>query len=352
MKLRRPPTVAVLPLAGVIGVPGRGSGRALTYEAVAPGIERAFRYRRLEAVALSINSPGGSAVQSARIADRIRRLGEEKGVPVLSFVDDVGASGGYWLACAGSEIFVHPASILGSIGVIFAGFGFDGALERLGVERRVHALGERKGMLDPFRPEKPEDVEVLRAMQQDIHDVFIEWVRERRGVRLKEEGNDLFSGRVWTGRQAVELGLADGLGEMRQVVRERFGKRVRLRVALRRRRRFPLLRGAARPRRCGGGTVALVALWPMKRAAKGGPAHALEITASRRRHRSGVLRLEADRGHGPQGQQAREQGAGRAGRGADRPRTRPGKRGLPESGPGLMRTRADADRRGRAAAAP
>ena len=122
-----------------------------------------------------------------------------------------------------------------------AGFGFDGALERLGVERRVYALGERKGMLDPFRPERPEDVEVLRAMQEDIHDVFIEWVRERRGVRLKEEGNDLFSGRVWTGRQAVELGLADGLGEMRQVVRERFGKRVRLRVALRRRRRFPLL---------------------------------------------------------------------------------------------------------------
>ena len=241
MQLRRRPTVAVLPLAGIIGVPGRSGARALTYEAVAPGIERAFGYKRLEAVALSINSPGGSAVQSARIADRIRRLGEEKGVPVLSFVDDIGASGGYWLACAGSEIFVHPASILGSIGVIFAGFGFDGALGRLGIERRVHALGERKGMLDPFRPERPEDVETLRAMQEDIHGVFIEWVRERRGVRLKEEGNDLFSGKVWTGRQAVELGLADGLGEMRQVIRERFGKRVRLRTALRRRRRFPLL---------------------------------------------------------------------------------------------------------------
>ena len=240
MKLRRRPTVAVLPLAGIIGAPGRGGGRALTYESAAPGIERAFGYPRLAAVALSINSPGGSAVQSARIADRIRALGEEKGVPVLSFVDDIGASGGYWLACAGSEIFVHPASILGSIGVIFAGFGFDGALQRLGVERRVHALGERKGMLDPFQPEKPEDVETLRTMQEDIHRVFIEWVRERRGGRLQEEGNDLFSGKVWTGRQAVDLGLVDGFGEMRQVVRERFGKRVRLRVALRRRRRFPL----------------------------------------------------------------------------------------------------------------
>ena len=241
MKLGRRPTVAVLPLAGVIGVPGRSNSRALTYESVAAGIERAFGYRRLAAVALSVNSPGGSAVQSARIADRIRTLGEQKGVPVLSFVDDIGASGGYWLACAGSEIFVHPASIVGSIGVIFAGFGFDEAIARLGIERRVHALGERKGMLDPFRPEQPEDVAALHAMQQDIHDVFIEWVRSRRGDRLREEGDELFSGKVWTGRQAVELGLADGLGEMRQVVRERFGKRVRLRTALRRRRRFPLL---------------------------------------------------------------------------------------------------------------
>ena len=241
MKLRRHPTVAVLPLVGIIGVPGRSGARALTYEAVAPAIERAFAYRRLEAVAVSINSPGGSAVQSARIADRIRTLADEKGVPVLSFVDDVGASGGYWLACAGSEIFVHEASIVGSIGVIFAGFGFDGALARLGVERRVHALGERKGMLDPFQPEKPEDVAALRAMQEDIHDTFIEWVRTRRGKRLREDGPDLFSGEVWTGRQAVALGLADGVGEMRQTIRERFGKRVRLRVALRRRRRFPLL---------------------------------------------------------------------------------------------------------------
>ncbi|MCY4320518.1 MAG: S49 family peptidase [Alphaproteobacteria bacterium] len=239
MKLHRP-TVAVLPLAGVIGVPGRSGSRTLTYESVVPGIERAFGYRRLAAVALSINSPGGSPVQSARIADRIRTLGEEKGVPVLSFVDDVGASGGYWLACAGSEVFVHPASILGSIGVIFAGFGLDGALRRLGIERRVHAIGARKGMLDPFQPEKVEDVETLRAMQEDIHKVFIEWIRERRGARLKEEDDDLFSGKVWTGRQAVELGLADGFGEMEQVVRERFGKRVRLRTALRRRRRLPL----------------------------------------------------------------------------------------------------------------
>jgi len=240
MKHLRRPTIAVLPLIGAIGVPGRNSSRALTYEAVAPAIERAFAYRRLEAVALSINSPGGSAVQAARIADRIRALADEKGVPVLSFVDDVAASGGYWLACAGSEIFVHEASIVGSIGVIFAGFGFDGALARLGVERRVHALGARKGMMDPFRPEKPEDVATIRAMQEDIHDAFIEWVRTRRGARLRQEETDLFSGEAWTGRRAVALGLADSAGEMNRVLRERFGERVRLRMALRRRRRFPM----------------------------------------------------------------------------------------------------------------
>ena len=240
MRLRRPPVVSVLPLVGVIAMPGRSVGRGLNYETLAPAIERAFAPKRLAAVALGVNSPGGSPVQAARIGERIHALGRQKGVPVLSFVDDVAASGGYWLACAGSEIFVHEASILGSIGVISAGFGFDKALERLGVERRVHARGDRKGMLDPFRPEDPEDVAALRAIHKDIHDVFIEWVRARRGARIAEGGEALFSGEVWTGRQAVALGLADGVGEMRQVLRERFGERLRLRPALRRRRRFAL----------------------------------------------------------------------------------------------------------------
>ncbi|MDX1574678.1 MAG: S49 family peptidase [Kiloniellales bacterium] len=224
-----PPLVNVLRLSGVIGGLGRFR-RGLNLASQAQLIERAFKTPRLSAVALAINSPGGSPVQSALIGDRIRALAEEKEVPVIAFAEDVAASGGYWLACAADEIYAHESSIVGSIGVISAGFGFPELLSRIGVERRVHTAGERKAMLDPFRAEVPEDVERLKTIQTDIHDGFKDYVRARRGDRLKGEEEDLFSGEFWTGRRALALGLVDGLGELRQVMRARFGEKVRLRV--------------------------------------------------------------------------------------------------------------------------
>ena len=198
-------------------------------------IDRAFAPRRLAAVALAVNSPGGSPVQSALIARRIRARADERGVPVLAFAEDVAASGGYWLACAGDEIYADENSIVGSIGVIAAGFGFVEAIARHGVERRVHTAGARKGMLDPFRPEDPGEVERLLAVQRDMHESFIAHVRARRGRRLKGADEELFSGEFWSGRQAIALGLVDGLGDLRGVLRDRFGERVRIRpVAARR----------------------------------------------------------------------------------------------------------------------
>jgi signal peptide peptidase SppA len=222
------PTVAVLRLAGVIGpvVPLRSG---LSGHELAPAIERAFAGRRLAAVALVINSPGGSAVQSSLIHARIRQLADERKVPVLAFVEDVAASGGYWLALAADEIFVDPSSIVGSIGVITAGFGFDRAIERLGVQRRLYTAGERKSLLDSFLPERPEDVARLRRLQADIHDNFKALVRARRSGRLKAPEDELFSGEAWLGRRALELGLVDGIGELRATLRARFGDRVRLR---------------------------------------------------------------------------------------------------------------------------
>jgi serine protease SohB len=219
----------VLRLSGVIGVGGpmplRGS---LTMNGLSATIERAFTLKHLSAVALAINSPGGSPVQSALIAKRVRDLARERDVPVLAFVEDIAASGGYWLACAGDEIFADASSVVGSIGVISAGFGFPELLDKIGVERRVHTTAPRKGMLDPFRPEQPDDVALLLSLQQDIYETFKAQVRERRGRRLKGDEAKLFSGEVWSGRRAVELGLVDGLGEMRTVLRQRFGDKVRL----------------------------------------------------------------------------------------------------------------------------
>ncbi|MGQ0572630.1 MAG: S49 family peptidase [Pseudonocardia sp.] len=185
-------------------------------------LERAFAPERLAAVALLVNSPGGSPTQSALVADRIRRLARDRDVPVLAFCEDVAASGGYWLACAADEIFAHPTSIVGSIGVISQGFGLEGLLARIGVERRLYTAGESKSRLDPFLPEKPEDVVWLRGLQDQLHDLFREWVRERRGERLRADGTDLFTGEVWTGARALELGLVDGLGTARGVLAERF----------------------------------------------------------------------------------------------------------------------------------
>ncbi len=184
-------------------------------------LERAFERDRLAAVALLVNSPGGSPTQSALVADRIRGLAAEHDVPVLAFCEDVAASGGYWLACAADEIYAHSTSLVGSIGVVSGGFGLTGLIERYGIERRLHTAGENKARLDPFQPEKPEDVEWLLGMQSELHELFIEWVRSRRGDALRE-GEDLFTGEVWTGRRALELGLVDDLGTTREVLARRF----------------------------------------------------------------------------------------------------------------------------------
>ena len=226
---RRPPVVAVLRLAGVISAGSRLRG-GLNITALAGPIERAFRMKRVSAVALVINSPGGSPVQSALIYKRIRALAEEKEVPVYAFTEDVAASGGYWIACAGDEIFADQNSIVGSIGVVSAGFGFTAMLDKLGVERRVHTRGEKKTLLDPFAPEKSEDVARLTALQKEIHESFIALVKERRGDKLKGGAKKLFSGEFWTGAQGLKLGLVDGIGDVRTMMRERFGKRVRLRL--------------------------------------------------------------------------------------------------------------------------
>jgi signal peptide peptidase SppA len=191
--------------------------------------------RGAKAVALIINSPGGSPVQSALIAQRIRLLAAEKNLPVLAFVEDVAASGGYWLACAADEIIVDPASIVGSIGVISAGFGFQDLLARAGIERRVHTSGERKAMLDAFRAEQPDDVDRLKRLQAEIHDGFKDWVRARRAGRLKGDEASLFSGEFWTGTRGLELGLVDGLGELRATLQARYGAKVRLPLIAQRR---------------------------------------------------------------------------------------------------------------------
>lgn len=229
------PLVNVLRLDGVIGRasgPRRG-GMALSD--MAESIEKAFKGPQLSAVALAINSPGGSPVQSALIATRIRALAAENEVPVYAFCEDVAASGGYWLACAADEIFADPASIVGSIGVVFAGFGFPEMLAKIGVERRVHTAGEKKAILDPFKSEDQEDVEILKELQADIHEQFKDHVRERRGDKLQADESVLFSGEFWTGNRALGLGLVDGLGDLRSVMRERYGEKVKLRVVGRRR---------------------------------------------------------------------------------------------------------------------
>jgi serine protease SohB len=227
--LDRPPRVAVLRLSGLIAARSGGfAPTGISAASMAPLIDRAFRLKRLAGVVLVVNSPGGSPVQSSLVAQRIRRLADEKQVPVIACVEDAAASGGYWLACAADEIVVDPASIVGSIGVISAGFGLADALGRLGVERRLHTAGTEKSFLDPFRPEQPADVDRLQGLLAELHETFKDWVRSRRGGKLKEAGGDLFSGRFWTGKQAVALGLADRLGEASSEVKARFGEKAQV----------------------------------------------------------------------------------------------------------------------------
>jgi signal peptide peptidase SppA len=221
-RVERKDVVAVVRLHGVITPsPSPLARGAINLSAVESALTRAFGHERLKAVALLVNSPGGAPTQSGLVAERIRQLADEKKVPVLAFCEDVAASGGYWLACAADEIYAHRTSMVGSIGVISGGFGFTGLLERFGIERRLHTAGANKSRLDPFSPEKPEDVEWLKKMHTQLHELFVNWVKERRGDRLADS-DDLFTGDVWLGAKAVELGLVDGLGSLRQIVGERY----------------------------------------------------------------------------------------------------------------------------------
>lgn len=226
--IQRPPLVPVVRLDGVIGRGATGRGSGLTLAGLAPVLDRAFAMPGVKDLALVVNSPGGSPAQSSLIARRIRDLAAAKGVRVIVFVEDVAASGGYWLALAGDEIIVDEASLVGSIGVIAAGFGFADAIGRLGIERRVHTAGARKSLWDPFLPEKPEDVARLSAIQGEMHRVFTDHVRARRGAKLVGAPDLLFSGEIWVGARAVELGLVDGVGELRSTLRARLGPNVRL----------------------------------------------------------------------------------------------------------------------------
>jgi serine protease SohB len=225
-KFRRDAAVVpVVRLSGVIGAvtplrPG------LTLAGIAKTLERAFATKHARAVALVINSPGGSPVQSRQIYLRIRQLAAEKKLPVLVFVEDVAASGGYMIACAGDEIFCDPSSILGSIGVVGGGFGFQDLIKRIGVERRLYTAGEHKAMLDPFLPEDPDDVARLKALQREIHAIFIALVKGSRGARLKGSEDVLFTGEYWAGEKSVSLGLADKIGDLRSTLRERYGEKV------------------------------------------------------------------------------------------------------------------------------
>lgn len=248
MKLRipfrkRPPVVPVLRLSGVIGEVG-GFRKGLSLSALETLIGRAFADKEIQEVALVINSPGGSPVQSELIAGRIRALALEKEKKVTAFVEDVAASGGYWLATAADEIFVQASSVVGSIGVISSGFGFQEAIAKLGIERRLYTAGQSKALLDPFQAEKPEDVARLKEIQEQIHGNFIAQVEGRRGAKLiHPEGETLFDGRVLVGEAAVKAGMVDGMGDVRAVMRARYGDKVRLQKIEQKRSLISQLRG-------------------------------------------------------------------------------------------------------------
>lgn len=218
------PAVSVIRLSGAIAASARGG--TLSDASLAPVIERAFAKGKPAAVALIINSPGGSPAQSSLIAARIRRLAVEKKIPVHAFVEDVAASGGYWLACAADDIWLDDSSIVGSIGVISASFGLHEAIGKLGIERRVYTAGKDKSMLDPFRPEREEDIVRLKELQAQIHQSFIAHVSARRSDRLSAD-RDLFTGEFWVGQRGVELGLADGIAHVVPKLKELYGDKVR-----------------------------------------------------------------------------------------------------------------------------
>lgn len=240
-----PPRVAVVRLYGVIA-PGQRFRQNLNLASISEALDEAFSLPGLSAVALQINSPGGSPVQSEMITRRIRDLAREKDVPVLAFAEDVAASGGYMLALAGDEIYANDSSIIGSIGVVASGFGFHKVIEKLGIDRRLYTAGEKKAMLDAFQPENDEDVERLKELQAEIHEHFKALVRERRGKRLKGLRGRIFSGEVFTGTEAVKMGLVDSIGDVRGVLRDRFGKKVQTRLIGERKPRLGAMLGLGR----------------------------------------------------------------------------------------------------------
>ncbi|WP_417423262.1 S49 family peptidase [Hoeflea sp.] len=221
--------IPVVRLHGAIMAGGSQFRSNLNIAQAAPLLARAFADKKAPTVAIMVNSPGGSPVQSRLIYKRIRDLAAEKNKKVLVFVEDVAASGGYMIACAGDEIIADPSSVVGSIGVISAGFGFTGLIDKIGVERRVYTAGENKSLLDPFQPENPDDIAYLKELQLDIHKVFIDLVKDSRGSRLKDDP-DLFTGRFWTAIRGIELGLVDGLGDLRSTLRDRYGDKVKMRL--------------------------------------------------------------------------------------------------------------------------
>lgn len=224
---RKSQNVSVIPLNGIIA-PNMGRRKGLNLNEIDKNIEDAFSVKNLKAVALQINSPGGSPVQSEMISKRIRGLSEKKNIPVLAFVEDVAASGGYWLACSADEIFASKASIVGSIGVVSSGFGFDKAIQKLGVERRLYTSGDNKAILDPFLPENNDDVKRLKGIQKELHNQFISFVKSRRGSKITNENKEIFTGAFWSGEKSLEIGLIDSFGEMKAVLKDRFGENVKI----------------------------------------------------------------------------------------------------------------------------
>jgi len=226
---RRPPAIPVVKITGPIGMASPLSP-GVSLSSVAGPLARAFKAARSNAVAIVINSPGGSPVQSRLIFGRIRDLAAERKKRVYTFCEDVAASGGYMIALAGDEIYADSASIVGSIGVISAGFGFTELMDKVGVERRLYTAGERKRLLDPFQPEDPRDVEDLKEIQQEIHNIFKEMVRERRKSKLNGHESEMFEGQIFLGERATQLGLIDGVGTVRSKMREVFGDKVKLKL--------------------------------------------------------------------------------------------------------------------------
>jgi len=247
--------IAVIRLKGVIAPSSGGMRKTISLEGVEAQLKKAFAISSVKAVALVINSPGGSPVQSQLIADRVRQLANKNGVPVMAFCEDAAASGGYWLACAADEIYASPASIIGSIGVVSAGFGFPELLAKIGVERRVYTAGTSKAMLDPFKPEQQADIAHLKSLQVTLHEQFKDYVKTRRGGRLNGTEEELFSGAFWAGTTALQLGLIDHIGSLYQVLEQKFGSDFKI-VAITAKSGFSLLQGLSSSKDAFGASLA------------------------------------------------------------------------------------------------